>query len=335
MKKKFLLFLLISLSNSAAQKKLYFLYDLARDYGDFFQQDEHDYGFWKKFRLALAKKGYTGHAAQYSQNKLKEAYDADCVIFFNLPISLSSGKLKPLRHTAAFLFEPPATSPHQYQQERWKSLDKVFTWNDECIDNKKSFKFHWMQYNLNQNNPIIVKSSTPFEQKKLCTMMNSNRHSNHPQALFNKRLEVIDFFDSSNSNDFDLYGRSCPGGRHKNYKGAVDDKYKCISDYKFYICIENMDGPAGHITEKIFDCFFGRCIPVYLGAPNIEKYIPANCFINMRKFKSNQDLLDHLKKMGKEEHEQYLSNIEEYLKSKKAYPFSQEAMIENYISCLP
>ena len=44
---RILLLLLLSTSFIFPQKKLRFLYDLAQDYGDFFQQDEHDKGFWK------------------------------------------------------------------------------------------------------------------------------------------------------------------------------------------------------------------------------------------------------------------------------------------------
>ena len=335
MKKLLLYALLLPIFIQPKQKTLRFLYDLAQDYGDFFQQDEHDNGFWKKFKEALQKKGYTAQAAQYSLQSLQDSYDADCVIFFNLPMSLTHGKLRPLHNakTAVFLFEPPATSPHQYQHRRWEIVDKVFTWHDGLVDNKKVHKFHWMQYNLDPDNPFMC-DQRPFAQKKLCTMISSNRHSNHPQALFNKRLEIIDFFDSLNTHEFDLYGRSCAGNRRKNYRGAVDNKYQCMKDYRFYICFENMDGPAGYITEKIFDCFFGGCIPIYIGAPNIEKYVPQDCFINMRNFNSYQELYNFIKNMPATKHEQYLTNIKNFLAGPQARPFSQEAMIETYLSCL-
>ena len=33
--------------------------------------------------------------------------------------------------------------------------------------------------------------------------------------------------------------------------------------------------------EKIFNCLFARCIPIYYGCSTIEKYIDKDCFINM------------------------------------------------------
>ena len=37
----------------------------------------------------------------------------------------------------------------------------------------------------------------------------------------------------------------------------------------------------GYVTEKIFDAFKAGCVPVYWGAENITKYVPAECFIDM------------------------------------------------------
>ena len=91
MKKLLLYAFLLPTLIQPQQKKLRLLYDLAQDYGDFFQQDEHDNGFWKKFKKALHKKGYSAQAAKYSLQSLQDSYDADCVIFFNLPMSLTHG----------------------------------------------------------------------------------------------------------------------------------------------------------------------------------------------------------------------------------------------------
>ena len=38
------------------------------------------------------------------------------------------------------------------------------------------------------------------------------------------------------------------------------------------------------ITEKIFDCFYAGTIPVYLGAPDVARWLPPECFIDMRRF---------------------------------------------------
>jgi hypothetical protein len=50
----------------------------------------------------------------------------------------------------------------------------------------------------------------------------------------------------------------------------------------------------GYVTEKIFDCFYAGCIPIYLGAKNISKLIPTDSFIDYRKYSSAQELLNHI-----------------------------------------
>ena len=63
-----------------------------------------------------------------------------------------------------------------------------------------------------------------------------------------------------------------------NWKGAPKSKLDTISQYKYSLVIENsMD----YMTEKLFDAFFARCIPVYVG-PEVNKYeIPANLVVQV------------------------------------------------------
>jgi hypothetical protein len=57
--------------------------------------------------------------------------------------------------------------------------------------------------------------------------------------------------------------------------------------YKFVFVCENSLG-SGYITEKIFNCLFARCIPIYYGCSKIENFIDKDCFINMN-LESNKD----------------------------------------------
>lgn len=60
-----------------------------------------------------------------------------------------------------------------------------------------------------------------------------------------------------------------------------EDKIATMRPYKFAVCFENTALP-GYVTEKIIDCFVAGVIPIYWGAPDIEKYIPLGTFIDMR-----------------------------------------------------
>ena len=109
-----------------------------------------------------------------------------------------------------------------------------------------------------------------------------------------------------------------------SYQGKVASKKEVLEKYKFAICYENARDISGYITEKIFDCFFAGCVPVYWGADNVSEHIPATCFIDKRNFKSYQDLYAFMSNMSDDDYLGYLQSIESYLNSEKIYPFSAD-----------
>ena len=82
---------------------------------------------------------------------------------------------------------------------------------------------------------------------------------------------------------------------------------------------------------KIFDAFFSFSIPIYMGAPDVKKYIPPNTFIDINKFKSIKELYSHLSKMDNNEYDNYLHNIHSYLTSNEIYKFTAEAYVETIL----
>ena len=116
-----------------------------------------------------------------------------------------------------------------------------------------------------------------------------------------------------------MLATSCP-----SYKGRVESKKDTLEQYKFSICFENAKDIPGYITEKIFDCFFAGCVPVYWGANNVSEHIPEDCFIDMRKFANYEDMYQYMKNMSDEEYLGYLNAIERFILSDKSYQFSVE-----------
>ncbi|MBN2239558.1 MAG: hypothetical protein JW712_07280 [Dehalococcoidales bacterium] len=113
------------------------------------------------------------------------------------------------------------------------------------------------------------------------------------------------------------------------YKGTVSSKHETLSKYRFNICFENYSMP-GWITEKIFDCFYVGTIPIYLGAPDIEDYIPDNCYIDLRNFKDYSDLYHYLTSLSENELMSYKKAGKDFLSSNKQIPFSKERFVEQF-----
>ncbi|MBS0615242.1 MAG: hypothetical protein JSR58_01660 [Verrucomicrobia bacterium] len=227
----------------------------------------------------------------------------------------------PKEKMVLFQWEPPSLLRKMFSKKMEKYFARIYTWNDDVIDNKTYFKFYYPVLR-----PMIVDLPS-FEEKKFCTLVAGNPPSKFyrkPGQLYSERLKAIEFFENAHEQGFELYGRSWDKEKHSSYRGIAGDKIQTIKNYRFVICYENTGTSNGYVTEKIFDCFAAGVVPVYLGAPNIEKYVPKNCFIDRRDFASMEDLYALMKNMTKKQYDEYVSNIREYLTSEKAHLFSRE-----------
>ncbi len=247
-------------------------------------------------------------------------------IFWNLGSKVQEIDLKsrPKEKQVLFAWEPPTVQGELHDPKVQALFGKIFTWDDDLVDQKRFFKFHY---------PVLqgrIEQIPPFEEKKFCTMIARRLSSKHPKQLYKEREKIIRFFEDK-PGEFDLYGMGWEKRRYKNYRGAVPDKIAVLKGYKFSICYENTRDIKGYVTEKIFDCFAAGVVPIYWGASNVEEYIPENCFVDRRKFKNDQKLYEFLKKVTKEKYEEYLRNAEAFLKSEKARVFSSEHFAETFM----
>lgn len=239
------------------------------------------------------------------------------------------------------IFESELIRSDNWSLENHKHFSKIFTWNDDFVDSKKYIKINFAQ----EIPQTIIKDLSKKE--KLCTLIAGNKKVLHPKELYSKRIEAIRWFEKHHPEDFDLYGIGWDTYRFNgpkiiralnrikpltkllapsfpSYKGKVERKKEVLEKYKFAICYENACDIPGYITEKIFDCLFAGCIPIYWGANNIAEHIPKECFIDKRNFESYEELYEYIKNMSNEEYLRYLDCIEIFLNSEKVYQFSSE-----------
>ncbi|HUD01359.1 MAG TPA: glycosyltransferase family 10 [Rhabdochlamydiaceae bacterium] len=246
----------------------------------------------------------------------KDYFDLTYVIVWNKTACPKKELFKkfPKKKLLLFMWEPPVflkVKPAYYE-----GFKRVYTWNDDLVDNIKFFKFYY---------PVLqpmLQNLPSFEEKKLVTQMSSNKKSKHSKELYKAREAVIQFFEDKD--DFEFYGPAWESKEYKNYRGTVDNKLDTLKNYRFNVCYENMRDVKGYITEKIFDSFAAGSVPIYWGASNVTDYIPKNCFIDRRDFKDFAEVYEYIRTMDKATYDAYLKNIQEYLQSDKAKLFSQE-----------
>ncbi len=95
-------------------------------------------------------------------------------------------------------------------------------------------------------------------------------------------------------------------------------KWDLISRYKFTIAFENSIA-TDYVTEKFYDPLRAGSIPVYLGAPNVERFAPARgSYINTADFPDPRRLALHLKSIAADPEE-----MDRYYSWKHA-PFSED-----------
>lgn len=276
------------------------------------------------FREAAAAAGYMIEQT----HTLDRLNDFEYLIVFEVfPEDMEILKQYPKEKLVLFLWEPPSVLPNNYDPKYHQMFSRVYTWRDDLVDNITYFKF---QYPV--MHPMIAEV-TPFDSKRLCTLVACNKGSNHPHELYSERKKLIAFFEYNDKANFDLYGKWWPD-TYKTFRGPIDKKVDVLKDYRFCFAYENVRGVPGYITEKIFDCFHAGCVPVYWGAPNIDDYIPRGCYISREDFSSNRDMYDFLRNMKESQYKKYVDNIKRFLESSQAYPFSSQAFVDTMMDLI-
>jgi hypothetical protein len=111
------------------------------------------------------------------------------------------------------------------------------------------------------------------------------------------------------------------------YRGPVPVKSEVLSRYAFAICFENQI-LEGWVTEKIFDCLAAGAVPVYHGAPDIERWVAPECFIDMRSFSGYDELRAFLHDLSPAQVDAYREAGREFFRTEQFRPFGKEAFAE-------
>jgi hypothetical protein len=237
----------------------------------------------------------------------------------------------------------------------WNKYRKIFTWNDLLVDGERFIK-------LNFPNPILVHAADGYASRdRFCCLISGNKalRVRDSRNLYPERVNAIRWFEAHAPQDFDLYGvgwdlPEAAGGAigharqrfwqalgrvvklrpFNSYRGKVAHKRDVLRRTRFSICYENVSDLPGYITEKIFDCFFAGCVPVYWGASNISDHIPHNCFIDRRLFPDTESVYCFLKAMPEPEFIAYQKRIAAFLQSEAGYMFGSECFADTIVKTI-
>jgi hypothetical protein len=173
-------------------------------------------------------------------------------------------------------------------------------------------------------NIVYPSITTEFTNKKFCLQVSfirvDNKYTEYINNNINKLktfgdIDVISFY-KNDINDCSLY--------------HSEKLLNLFNKYKFILCFEN-SYTDGYITEKIFNAFFSRSIPIYLGPNNINKYINISSYINLL----NIDLT-YINRLSnnEDEYNMFLKNEKVNMYDDENYVIRSQKFIDNLLNNL-
>lgn len=141
-------------------------------------------------------------------------------------------------------------------------------------------------YDHYYNHPRLNKK---FNEKKFCILV-TKTSLNQLRFIVKNEIDKLNIGYVENLfNNTDIIDKSC-------YNSI--EFLEVVNQYKFAICFENSRND-GYITEKIFNCFFAKTIPIYWGSELILNYFNDKSFILYEE--NNKNWIDKLKLLNENE----------------------------------
>jgi Glycosyltransferase family 10 (fucosyltransferase) C-term len=182
--------------------------------------------------------------------------------------------------------------------------------------------------------PLRLKRFINWCKSTLLRSMSPSFKLSQSNQLHDKRLEAIEYF--SKDGRLTIYGSGwsnlfvLPTNWRQRLSqaklvlgGKVDSKAQTQAEYKYALCFENTRYP-GYVTEKIIDCYVAGVIPIYMGAPDIECFVPKGSFIDLTKFSSLHELDFFLNSLSDKDAAEIIARGREFLKSEAGVRHSYE-----------
>lgn len=276
---------------------------------------------FRQLRSVLNRLGYTVRET----HRFADLEDPHTIVVFDVrPDDLDRLTAYPRETLNLVLWKDPVSAPDNFDRRYHERFERIYTWCNDLVDNVRYFKLF-----LPFLRPMID-DVVPFENRRLCTLIASNRKSDHPDELYSEERKVAQYF-TTKEDSFDLFGLGWNRVAYRSYRGVVPRRVEYLRRYRFSFCYETVEGCNGFVTGKIFDSFAAGCVPIYWGAPDVSASIPADCFIAGADFNSYADLHEFLQDMSAGVFEGYLERISAFLSSAAAVPYSAEHFVRTWV----
>eukprot|EP00930_Biecheleria_cincta_P023443 TRINITY_DN16942_c0_g1_i2.p1 TRINITY_DN16942_c0_g1~~TRINITY_DN16942_c0_g1_i2.p1 ORF type:complete len:449 (-),score=64.65 TRINITY_DN16942_c0_g1_i2:184-1530(-) len=136
--------------------------------------------------------------------------------------------------------------------------------------------------NIRKSHSQRVLNSAPWEARKPAAVFVARNCGGTDRNSFISQL-------IAHGVEVDSISACKPGGSRGGWPAGVphSDKMGALQKYRVYLALENRK-EEGYVTEKVADGLMSGAATVYLGAPDIDNYVPDTALINANNY--NQDM---------------------------------------------
>ncbi|TVT38269.1 hypothetical protein FNT36_18900 [Hymenobacter setariae] len=327
-----------------------------------------NYGYmFAELRRQLAE-----HGIDLATQDLHPPEQSTLVISLDVVDYFQTYQRRPGQLLYLLLNEPATYYPEVWKKENHAPFDRTFTWDYTLADGEK-YIHHYFAIDLDNYPPFQEVSEAEFNRRKLLVLMAGMFQFTAPKvgsrSLLYTRYRTLRWFGQHMPEQFAFYSRGIDPALYRSFRGlgvlkrvlprvitnrlvdavatqrrrAVEainrgpvpplDKLTVIRSYRFVVCYENTSTP-GYISEKLFDCLFAGCVPVYLGEPNIKQFVPQDCFIDRRAFSTDAELARFLSQMPYTEYSKYIAAMRQFVQGVERQKFGSESNAQRIANVL-
>jgi hypothetical protein len=251
--------------------------------------------------------------------------------------------------------EPATYFPQVWERRNHVVFDRIFTYDYTLADgHDTAYVHHYFALDLADYSPPAPVSEVEFAQRKLLVLIAGMLELNKPQlgspSLLYERYRTLRWFGQYLPAQFAFFSRGIEDKIYRSFPGLgmlqqmlpsrvtgvianvvaslrrrrienlnngpvpAQGKLRVLRGYRFVLCYENSRLP-GYVSEKIFDGLLAGSVPVYLGEPHIERFVPSACFVDRRAFGSDAELAAFLQGITYPQYVRYLAAAQQFLNS--------------------
>jgi hypothetical protein len=144
-------------------------------------------------------------------------------------------------------------------------IARIYT-NDATLNSPQHrLSYPGLPWHVEKDYDYLVSCPVPEKTKPLSWITSSQTWTAGHRA----RMETVNKLQSMP--ELDLFGRGFT---------PLTDKWDGLAPYRYSIAYENFSN-SHYWTEKVMDCFLAWTMPIYYGCTQLEKFFPAESFVQL------------------------------------------------------